>query len=61
MNVHGRELYEWANAQISDEELERRRKEPGGNSTEEVLARLRALDAPADAPGRSAPGSQSTL
>jgi hypothetical protein len=33
-------LYDRARAQITDEELERRRQEPGGRTTAEVLARL---------------------
>ena len=36
-------IYEWVKSQISDEELERRRREPGGRTTAEVLARLDAL------------------
>jgi hypothetical protein len=35
-----RELYDWAKTQITDEELERRKNEPGGRTTAEVLARL---------------------
>jgi hypothetical protein len=35
--------YEWGWAQFTDEELERARKEPGGRTTAEVLARLRRL------------------
>jgi hypothetical protein len=37
---YDRSLYDWAKAQISDEELERRLQEPGGRTTAEVLARL---------------------
>jgi hypothetical protein len=33
-------LYDWANAQISDEELERRRQQPGGRTLTEIWARL---------------------
>jgi hypothetical protein len=33
-------LYDWANAQISDEELEQRRREPGGRTLAEIWARL---------------------
>ncbi|NQU20538.1 MAG: hypothetical protein HQ567_04595 [Candidatus Nealsonbacteria bacterium] len=38
--VYHRLLYDWANAQISDEELERRRRQPGGRSLEDIWARL---------------------
>ena len=34
---HERKLYEWAKAQFSEEELERRAQEPGGKTTVEVL------------------------
>jgi hypothetical protein len=34
-------LYEWANAQVSDEELERRRRERGGRTLNEIWARLK--------------------
>jgi hypothetical protein len=37
---HERQLYDWANAQFTDEELERARQEPGGRTTAEILARL---------------------
>jgi len=40
--VYQRLLYDWANAQISDEELERRRRQPGGRSLEEIWRRLKA-------------------
>jgi len=33
-------LYQWAKTQITDEELERRRREPGGKTTAEILQRL---------------------
>ena len=33
-------LYDWANAQVSDEELERRRQQPGGRALAEIWARL---------------------
>jgi hypothetical protein len=33
-------LYDWANAQVSDEELERRRQQPGGRTLAEIWARL---------------------
>jgi len=36
-------LYRWAEAQIGDEELERRAQEPGGRTTAEVLERLEKL------------------
>jgi hypothetical protein len=38
--AYRRLLYEWANAQISDEELQRRLEEPGGRSLDEILADL---------------------
>jgi hypothetical protein len=37
------EIYAWAKDQISDEELDRRSKEPLGRTTAEVLARLNSL------------------
>ncbi len=37
---HDREVYDWAKAQISDEELDRRAKEPGGRTTEQILRDL---------------------
>jgi len=43
MPEHDPELHRWAEAQISDEELERRAQEPGGRSTAEVLKRLEKL------------------
>lgn len=36
------DLYEWARSQFTDEELEAARREPGGRTTAEVLARLGA-------------------
>jgi hypothetical protein len=33
-------VYDWANAQITDEELERRRLAPGGRSLAQIWARL---------------------
>ena len=38
--VYRRLLYDWANAQISDEELDRRRRQPGGRTLAEIWARL---------------------
>ena len=35
-----RELYAWAQAQFSDAELDSAAAEPGGRTTDEVLARL---------------------
>jgi hypothetical protein len=35
-------LYDWANAQVSEEELDRRRQEPGGRTLAEIWARLRS-------------------
>jgi hypothetical protein len=37
-----RKLYEWAKTAFSDEELEAAEREPGGVTTEELLARLKA-------------------
>jgi hypothetical protein len=37
---HDSEVYEWAKTQISDEELSRRKNEPDGRSTTEILERL---------------------
>jgi len=37
------ELYAWARVQISDDELNRRKLEPDGRSTAEVVERLSAL------------------
>jgi hypothetical protein len=36
-------LYDWAAAQLSDEELERRSREPGSKTTAEVLEYLKSL------------------
>ena len=41
-SLYRRLIYDWANAQISDEELERRRQTPGGRKLGEILARLKA-------------------
>jgi len=38
--LYYRLLYDWANAQISDEELERRHRQPGGRTLAEIWARL---------------------
>ncbi|NLX98352.1 MAG: hypothetical protein GXY83_19515 [Rhodopirellula sp.] len=38
--LYRRLLYDWANAQISDEELDRRYREPGGRTLAEIWARL---------------------
>jgi hypothetical protein len=38
-----REIYDWAAAQISDEELERRKNEPGGKTTAQLLEYLQSL------------------
>ena len=38
--LYRRLLFDWANAQISDEELERRRRQPGGRTLAEIWARL---------------------
>ena len=40
--LYRRLLYDWANAQVSDEELDRRRQSPGGRKLSEILARLQA-------------------
>ncbi len=40
--LYRRLLYDWAHAQISEEELERRRQTPGGRTLSEILARLQA-------------------
>ena len=34
-------LFDWANAQITGEELERRRQQPGGRTLDEIWARLK--------------------
>jgi hypothetical protein len=36
--LYRRLLYDWANAQISDEELKRRRRQPGGRVLAEIWA-----------------------
>lgn len=41
-DLYRRLLYDWANAQISDEELERRRKTAGGRKLSEIISRLQA-------------------
>jgi hypothetical protein len=41
--LYRRLLYDWAHAQISEEELDRRRQTPGGRKLSEILARLQAL------------------
>lgn len=38
--LYRRLLYDCANAQVSDEELERRRQQPGGRTLAEIWARL---------------------
>jgi hypothetical protein len=38
--LHGPEMYLWAKAQIADDELDRRKHEPDGRSTTEILERL---------------------
>jgi hypothetical protein len=39
-SLYRRLLYDWANARISEEELDRRRQSPGGRKLSEILARL---------------------
>ena len=39
-DLYRRMIYDWANAQISDEELERRRRQPGGCTLAEIWGRL---------------------
>ncbi|MHB1037390.1 MAG: hypothetical protein ACYC35_25335 [Pirellulales bacterium] len=39
--LYRRLLYNWANAQVTDEELERRRQQPGGRSLAEIWTQLR--------------------
>jgi hypothetical protein len=41
-SLYRRLLFDWANARISDEELERRRRTPGSRKLSEILARLQA-------------------
>jgi hypothetical protein len=43
VRVYQRLLYAWAQAQFSEEELERASKQPGGRTTAEVLERLGKL------------------
>jgi hypothetical protein len=38
--AYRRLVYDWANAQVTDEELRRRLEEPGGRSLAEILGRL---------------------
>jgi len=38
--VYRRLLYDWANAQVTDEELQRRLQQPGGRTLAEIWARL---------------------
>ena len=38
--VYRRLRYDWANAQVTDEELQRRFQQPGGRSLAEIWARL---------------------
>lgn len=38
--LYRRLLFDWANAQVTDEELERRRRLPGGRTLREIWARL---------------------
>ena len=38
--LYRRLLFDWANAQVTDEELERRRRQPGGCTLTEIWARL---------------------
>lgn len=40
--LYRRLLYDWANAQVTDEELERRRRSPEGRQLSEIFARLQA-------------------
>ena len=39
-DAYRRLLYDWANAQVTDEELQRRLDEPGGRSLAEIQTRL---------------------
>jgi hypothetical protein len=39
--LHRQLLRAWAETQISEEELERRRKEPGGRTLDEIWSRLK--------------------
>ncbi|MCH8044635.1 MAG: hypothetical protein IID44_13055 [Planctomycetes bacterium] len=38
--VYQRLIYDWANAQITDEELQRRLEQPGGRALAEIWSRL---------------------
>jgi len=38
--LYRRLIYDWANAQISDEELQRRLQKPGGRKLADILAQL---------------------
>ena len=38
--LYRRLVYDWANAQVTDEELRRRLEEPGGRTLDEILSRL---------------------
>ena len=40
-SLHRRLLYDWANSQVTDEELESARNEPGGSTLAEIWERLR--------------------
>jgi len=39
-DVYERLIYDWVNAQVSDEELEQARQEPGGRSLDEIWKSL---------------------
>ena len=39
-DLYRRLLYDWANAQITDEELQRRQRQPGGRTLTEIWARV---------------------
>ena len=43
-HIYRQHLYEWANAQFTDSELDRAAQEPGGYTTAEVLQHLRSLE-----------------
>lgn len=40
--LYRRLLFDWANAQVTDEELERRRRSPGSRQLSEIFARLQS-------------------
>jgi hypothetical protein len=40
--LYRRLVYDWANAQVTEEEIERRRESPNGRKLSEIVARLRA-------------------